>query len=165
MKSPLSCPCLISYADVLNHLPSKHLRCSISLLLVSSIAILHKAFRCPAHWGCSGWLTSQEQQRAIMQPRQCTTRALDGEDRAVNTKNKQNSQRRRGFHSALSLFQLHYIWMSGMSKTESSSLESYLPQLYVVKVQTCEVPFTCPHWKAIKWINLLYQAWTRKTLS
>lgn len=88
MKSPLSCSCLISYIDVLNHLPNEHLRRSISILLVSSIAILHKALGCPVHWGCSGWLTSQEHQRAITQPERCATTALDGGDMAENTKNK-----------------------------------------------------------------------------
>lgn len=95
VKSPLSCPCLISYTEVLDHLPNEPLRCSISLLLASNTAILHKAVGCPAHGGCSGWLTSNEHQRAITQPGQCASTALDGGDVAENTKKISRTHKER----------------------------------------------------------------------
>lgn len=129
MKSPLSCPYLISYTVVSSRLLNEHLRCSPSLLPAST-ATLYKGVGCPAHWGCRDWLTSQEHQ-----PGHCGTAALDGGEMGRVCQKGAELTRKGRFPSALSLFLLHSIWRSGvscgsrhLSRTEGSSSESSLQQ-------------------------------------
>lgn len=153
MWSPLCLACIWFLTVVSSHLLNKHLRCSPSLLPGSTlqVAILHKAVACPAHWGCSDWLTSQEHQSSN------TTWTLLAAVTTVTSSNytlwwrrdcrvcqKWAELTKKGeFHSTLSLFQLHFTWISGisfgnkhLSITELSSLESYLQQPQAVTVQT-----------------------------
>lgn len=115
MGSPLCLAHIWFLTVVSSHLLNKHLRCSPSLLPggILQVAILHKAVGCPAHWGCNDWLTSQEHQSSNTTWTLWNYTLRWRRDGRVCQKWAELTNK-GGFHSALSLFQLHFIWIAGV---------------------------------------------------